>query len=136
MLANLNLGLFNEHSYTEDEDLKSFATQTINDDPQLDPKVPFEEGTISFAGSGPNSRTTHLFISYTSTNEHFGTTDWETPVGTIVNGMDVVKKLNSSYGDMPPWGNGPVQHKISTLGRRYIDEEFPNLDEIISCNIV
>ncbi len=124
-------------SYTQDDDLKAFAKTPINDDPQLNPKIPFVEGTISFAGSGPNSRTSHLFISDTSTNENFGTMLWETPVGSLVNNDDlkVVKKLNSDYGDSPPWGNGPEQHKINTMGRDYIKTEFPKLDEILRCVI-
>lgn len=61
--------------------------------------------------------------------------DWETPVGYVIEGLDVVKRLYSSYGDMPPWGNGPEQHKISQFGRRYIEEQFPDLDEILSCKV-
>jgi len=126
------------HSYTDDEDLKTFANTPIDDDPQLNPKVPFVEGTISFAGSGPNSRTSHLFISDTSTNKHFGTMLWETPVGSLVSNDDliVLKKLNSDYGDSPPWGNGPEQHKIIALGKDYIEKEFPKLDKILRCEII
>lgn len=122
-------------SYTDDEELQAFSKSTIDDDPQLDPKIPFVEGTISFAGSGPNSRSSHLFISYTSTNEHFGTMLWETPVGSVVEGMDVVRNLNSSYGDMPPWGNGPEQPLIAAHGKAYIEENFPNLDKFLKCTV-
>ena len=49
-------------SYSKDEELQKFARQTIPDDP---PKgIRFQRGTISFAGSGDNSRTSQLFISY------------------------------------------------------------------------
>jgi peptidyl-prolyl cis-trans isomerase A (cyclophilin A) len=58
---------------------------------------------------------------------------WETPVGYVIKGMDIVRKLNSSYGDMPPWGNGPEQPKIQFYGRRYIEEDFPNLDKFLKC---
>jgi cyclophilin family peptidyl-prolyl cis-trans isomerase len=51
-------------SYTTDEDLRRFANTPIRDDPQLDPPIPFGEGTLSYAGSGPNSRTSQLFIAY------------------------------------------------------------------------
>ena len=37
-------------SYTEDEELQTFADTPIPDDPQLNPPIPFEEGIISFAG--------------------------------------------------------------------------------------
>ncbi len=120
-------------SYTEDNDLRDFAKTPILDDPQLNPKIPFVEGTISFAGSGPDSRTSHLFISDTSTNEYFGTMLWETPVGSLISGNDleVVRKLNSDYSS-----DGPVQYKIATLGREYIETEFPKVDEILECKII
>lgn len=39
-----------------------------------------------------------------------------------------------SYGDMPPWGKGPVQGKI--YGHpEYIEENFPLLDKFIHCKV-
>ena len=37
--------------YSEDNELHQFADSTIPDDPQKDPKIEFEEGVISFAGT-------------------------------------------------------------------------------------
>jgi cyclophilin family peptidyl-prolyl cis-trans isomerase len=51
-------------SYTDDEDLRHFASHPIQDDLQLDPPILFEEGTVSYAGSGPNSRDSQLFVAY------------------------------------------------------------------------
>jgi len=121
-------------SYTQDSDLKAFADSTIMDDPQLDPPIPFDEGVISFAGSGPNSRTSHLFIAYGPVPS-LGKELWETPIGTVIDGMENVRRLNSEYGDMPPWGHGPQQHKIRQGGLAYIEQEFPNLDKFISCQV-
>jgi peptidyl-prolyl cis-trans isomerase A (cyclophilin A) len=73
----------------------------IPDDPKLNPLIPFETGTVAFAGSGPNSRTTQLFISYKPTT-HLGAAEWETPLGKVVQGMEHVNAFYS-YGDMPPW---------------------------------
>lgn len=122
-------------SYTEDKELQKFARQTIKDDPQLEPRIKFEPGMISFAGSGPNSRTSHLFIAYRA-GDNFGRELWETPIGTVVDGMDNIKKLNHEYGDGAPWGKGPTQHKINTLGNRYIEEEFPHLDKFLTCHVI
>ena len=119
-------------SYSKDVELIQFAEFTIQDDPQLNPPIKFEEGVISFAGSGPQSRTSHLFISYGS-SPGLGTQLWETPIGKVIEGMENVKKLYSGYGDMPPWGNGPEQWKISKRGEAYINEEFPKLDKFNSC---
>jgi hypothetical protein len=39
-----------------------------------------------------------------------------------------------SYGDMPPWGNGPVQGKIHS-GRSYIEDNFPLTDKFLTCTV-
>ena len=85
-------------------------------------------------GSGKNSRTSHLFISYGS-SESLGTQPWETPVGYVSSGMDTIHSLNHDYGDMPPWGHGPEQHKIRQGGRKYVEENFPALDEFLKCTV-
>ena len=36
---------------------------------------------------------------------------------------------------MPPWGNGPVQYKIHSEGRAYIEEHFPHLDRFLQCQV-
>ncbi len=36
---------------------------------------------------------------------------------------------------MPPWGNGPQQHKIQQGGRAYVDEYFPHLDRFHRCHV-
>lgn len=37
-----------------------------------------------------------------------------------------------SYGDMPPWGEGPNQQKIYS-GPNYIGDNFPKTDKFIRC---
>jgi cyclophilin family peptidyl-prolyl cis-trans isomerase len=90
---------------------------------------------VSFAaGSGPNSRNSQLFIAYTQ-SPGFGREKWETPVGRVIQGFDeVIMKLNHEYGDMPPWGKGPVQGKIWN-GPEYIKNEFPHMDHFTSCRV-
>ena len=88
-------------SYTDDRELKHFANKSIKDDPSIE--MPFEEGLVSFAGSGPNSRTSQLFISY-GPSQTLGTELWETPIGEVVDGMANIRKLYSGYGDGKPHG--------------------------------
>ncbi len=141
-------------SYTSDEELRRFADTTILDDPPLPPdkllpepdddekeqeRQPpplFREGRVSFAGSGPNSRTSQLFIAYENAGG-LGNSPWETPIGEVVNnGMETaVRMLYSGYGDMPPWGNGPQQGPIRNRGASYIDENFPLLDKFETCTV-
>jgi hypothetical protein len=88
---------------------------------------------ISFAGSGPNSRTSQLFIAYDGAG-NLGQSPWETPFGEVIEGMDNVRKLYS-YGDMPPWGKGPEQGPIRNRGSKYIEENFPLLDKFETCTV-
>lgn len=115
-------------SYTKDKDLRKLARQTIQDDPQLDPPIEFAEGVVSYAGSGPNSRSSHLFIAY-GPIKSLGKELWETPIGTIIEGMETVRKLYSGYGE------GPKQPQINYRGEEYILENFPKLDKFIHCSV-
>mmetsp|Transcript_20477 Transcript_20477/g.19703 ORF Transcript_20477/g.19703 Transcript_20477/m.19703 type:complete len:274 (-) Transcript_20477:397-1218(-) len=121
-------------SYTTDKELRSFAESTIQDDPQLTPHIAFDEGVISYAGSGKNSRNSQLFISY-GKSVGLGTQLWETPIGTIVQGFENVKNFYGGYGDMPPWGKGPTQQKIRHQGRKYMEENFPLTDSFLKCHV-
>ena len=120
-------------SYTTDVDLKHFARTPIPDDPRHDPVIPFGDGTVSFAGSGNNSRTSQLFISY-GRSKSLGTRKWETPVGTVIEGMDRLHKLHTYAGIKYPWGEGPDQAKIRS-GRSYMEENFPLTDKFVTCKV-
>mmetsp|Transcript_24472 Transcript_24472/g.41905 ORF Transcript_24472/g.41905 Transcript_24472/m.41905 type:complete len:295 (+) Transcript_24472:160-1044(+) len=121
-------------SYTNDVELKRFADKSIQDDPKREDLMPFREGYISFAGSGPNSRTSQLFIAYDRAGG-LGSSPWETPFGEVVEGMENVRNLYSVYGDMPPWGKGPQQGPIRNRGPSYIEESFPLLDKFETCTV-
>lgn len=86
-------------SYTKDTELVSYSKRSIQDDPKQEPPILFEPGTISFAGSGKNSRTSQLFISYGSA-QSLGTQLWEIPIGKVIAGLNNAVNFHS-YGDMP-----------------------------------
>lgn len=116
-------------SYTEDEEIKKYSSKIIPDDPQLHPPIKFEEGIISYAGSGPNSRTSQIFIAYGAIPS-LGRELWETPLGKITEGMEYVKEFYGGYGD-----NGPKQWKLQQKGIQYINAEFPLLDHFLLCSV-
>jgi cyclophilin family peptidyl-prolyl cis-trans isomerase len=66
--------------------------------------IPFEAGFVSFAGSGPDSRTGELFIAMPGASKEqlsrFGENDWETPFGFVEGNLTVLDKIYSGYGDM------------------------------------
>ena len=121
-------------TYSTDGELKKFADTQIKDDTKREDLMPFREGYLSFAGSGPNSRTSQLFIAYDRASG-LGNSPWETPFGEVVDGMDNVRNLYSVYGDMPPWGKGPQQGPIRNQGSKYIEENFPLLDKFQTCTV-
>jgi cyclophilin family peptidyl-prolyl cis-trans isomerase len=69
-----------------------------------DNDIPFEAGFVSFAGSGPDSRTGELFIAMpgasTAQLSKFGENDWETAFGFVEGNLTVLDKIYSGYGDM------------------------------------
>jgi peptidyl-prolyl cis-trans isomerase A (cyclophilin A) len=103
----------------------------ISDDPV---KGSNTRGTITFATAGPNTRTTQLFINFTD-NTSLDAQGFS-PFGKVTEGMDVVDKINSEYGEGAPNGNGPDQGRIQTEGNVYLKKDFPNLDYIKSVTIV
>ncbi|MGD0207813.1 MAG: peptidylprolyl isomerase [Verrucomicrobiota bacterium] len=91
-------------------------------------------GTITFATAGPNTRTTQLFINF-GNNINLDSMGFSS-FGKVTEGMDVVDKINSEYGDGPPYGSGPNQGRVQGEGNAYLKKDFPNLDYIKSATIV
>lgn len=127
--------------------LTGFVAQFgINGDPKVSavwrgariPDDPVKEinhkGTITFATSGPNSRTTQVFINLKDNAALDGM--GFAPFGKVVSGMKVVENLNAKYGEGAPKGIGPDQARIQTEGTAYLLTEFPALDYIKKGTIV
>jgi peptidyl-prolyl cis-trans isomerase A (cyclophilin A) len=104
---------------------------TIPDDPVTRSNA---RGTLTFATGGPNTRTTQVFINLT-TNSNLDGMGFS-PFGKVIDGMKVVDKLYSRYGDGAPRGNGPAQDRIQREGKAYLEKEFPKLDTITTAVIV
>ena len=82
-----------------------------------------KRGRITFAAqSRPNTRTTQLFINYGDNLNLDGMRF--APFGEVVEGMEVVDAINAEYGQQPSQG------QIGGRGNAYLDENFPNLDNI------
>ena len=104
----------------------------IKDDPV---KQSNKRGFITFAMGGPNTRTTEVFINLKDNASLDGM--GFAPFGEVTEGMDVVDKLFSGYGDMKEMGGrGPSQPRVQVEGKAYLDKEFPQLDSIKSATII
>lgn len=97
------------------------------------PKQSNQRGMVSFATSGPDSRTTQIFINYK--DNAFLDNMGFAPFGRIVQGMDVVDSLHKGYGEGAPRGRGPNQGRIQTEGNTYLRADFPELDYVKSATV-
>jgi peptidyl-prolyl cis-trans isomerase A (cyclophilin A) len=94
-----------------------------------------KRGYVTYATSGPNTRTTQLFINLADNSRLDGR--GFAPFGRVIEGMDVVDKLYAGYGDSPPMGYyGPDQNKIEAEGNAYLERSFPRLDYIKTARVV
>jgi len=91
-------------------------------------------GTLTFATAGPNTRTTQLFINFGDNANLDG--QGFAPFGKVIEGMDVVDKINGEYGEGAPYGRGPDQGRIQMEGNAYLKKDFPDLDYIKSATIL
>ena len=107
----------------------------IKDDP---PRVGNKRGTFAFSYKGPgnpNTRNTQIYINLADNSKN----DVEpfTILGTVVEGMDVLDRLYSGYGENS--GSGVRQGRQGPLeqgGNAYMDREFPLLDRILRVTVV
>jgi len=92
-------------------------------------------GYVTFAKSAlPNSRSTNLFINYR--NNSMLDSQGFSPIGKVIEGMEVVDKLYGGYGEGAPRGKGPSQAKIQQEGNVYLKSSFPELDYIKKARII
>jgi peptidyl-prolyl cis-trans isomerase A (cyclophilin A) len=103
-----------------------WQSANITDDPVTQDNAP---GTLVFATAGPNTRTTQLFINLADNTRGLGPQGFA-PFGKVIQGMDIVSKLYSGYGESPNQG------LIQSQGKAYLDKSFPKLDSIKSATIV
>ena len=107
------------------ETTAKWRVNRLKDDPVKQSNSP---GTLVFATSGPNTRTTQLFINYGDNKRLDGM--GFSPFGKVIDGMDVVKAICSEYGEKPS------QPRMEGEGNAYLLKEFPKLDFIKSATIV
>jgi peptidyl-prolyl cis-trans isomerase A (cyclophilin A) len=105
-----------------------WADSTLPDEPVRHSNL---RGTITFAKTAlPNTRSNQFFINLVD-NVSLDAMGFA-PVGRIVEGMDVVDRLNGEYGEAASQ-NQPM---IAERGNAYLLENFPKLDYIKTATIV
>ena len=106
--------------------------RTIPDDPVRQSNT---RATLAFAMTGPDTRSTQIYINLADNarldKEGFA------PFGRIVEGMDIVDRLYSGYGESAGGGmRGGKQGPIEEGGNAYLERNFPKLDWIRTARIV
>jgi peptidyl-prolyl cis-trans isomerase A (cyclophilin A) len=97
----------------------------ILDDP---PKEKNVRGTLAYAQSEPNTRATEIFINLAD-NKDLDEQGF-VPFAKVVEGMDVVDKLYSGYGEMMPEGKYIDPNRVENATNAYLLPRFPKLDYI------
>ncbi|MCC6527079.1 MAG: peptidylprolyl isomerase [Polyangiaceae bacterium] len=108
------------------------ATKWLNANIQDDPvKQSNTEGFVTYAQTNsPNSRSVQIFINYTDNS--FLDSKRFAPFGKVVEGMDVVRKFYSGYGEKTTSRQGDIASK----GNDYLHGTYPELDYIKSAVVV
>lgn len=110
---------------------KLWEERALRDEP---PKQSNTRGMVSYAMGGPNSRTTQLFINKRD-NSRLDAMGFA-PFARVIEGMEVVDKLYSGYGEGAPDGAGPAQDRLEHEGNAYANKYFPLLDSIVTARVV
>jgi peptidyl-prolyl cis-trans isomerase A (cyclophilin A) len=97
----------------------------IKDDPVL---FSNSKGTICFATSGPDTRTTQMFINL-SDNSRLNKIGFAA-FGRVNKGMKHIEAITDEYGEQPQ------QDKIQSEGNTYLKESFPKMDYIKRAYVV
>jgi peptidyl-prolyl cis-trans isomerase A (cyclophilin A) len=107
---------------------------TIPDDPL---KQHNTRGYVAFSNTGPNTRSTQVYINLGDNTARNDIEAGFAPFGLVVEGMDVVEKLYGGYGENSGGGmRAGHQDQMFEGGNAYLDREFPKLDKLIRATIV
>lgn len=109
-----------------------WRSESFPDDPV---RASNTRGTFAFAMTGPNARTTQIYINVSDQPRQDA--DGFAPFGKVVEGMQVVDRLYSGYAETSGGGmRGGKQGKLFEEGNAYLDREFPLLDKLQHARIV
>jgi peptidyl-prolyl cis-trans isomerase A (cyclophilin A) len=104
---------------------KKWRDSPIKDDLVMASNV---RGSVCYATAGADTRTTQLFINL-GDNSRLDKMGFA-PFGKVTEGIEVVDKITSQYGQRPNQG------LIQSRGNAYLKEDFPKLDYIKKATIV
>ena len=97
-------------------------------------RVSNTRGRVAFAFKDPGTRTTQVFISLVDLSRLDA--GGFAPFGEVTDGMDVVDRLYSGYGEESGGGlRGGDQSQILAEGNAWLDREYPQLSRLVKARI-
>jgi cyclophilin family peptidyl-prolyl cis-trans isomerase len=106
---------------------KVWQDERFPDDPVKDSNV---RGTFAFAMTGPDARTTQIYINTGDQSRLDGM--GFAPFGKVVEGMSIIDNLYAGYGETSGGGmRAGHQGKLFEEGNAYLDREFHLLDRLV-----
>eukprot|EP00929_Paragymnodinium_shiwhaense_P030989 TRINITY_DN1745_c0_g1_i1.p2 TRINITY_DN1745_c0_g1~~TRINITY_DN1745_c0_g1_i1.p2 ORF type:complete len:268 (-),score=63.43 TRINITY_DN1745_c0_g1_i1:151-858(-) len=102
---------------------KTWEAKTLSDDPVTQSN---KRGMMTYATAGPNTRTSQMFINFKDNSFLDG--QGFAPFAEVVNGMDIVDKIQNKYGEQPDQG------RIQGEGNKYLASDFPELSYVEGIN--
>lgn len=105
--------------------------ETLPDDPVRQSNT---RGFVSYAMTGPDARTTQLFVNLTDNSRL--DRDGFAPIGRVIRGTEIVDALYAGYAEESGGGmRGGHQEKLFAEGNAYLDRDFPKLDRLLKATI-
>lgn len=112
---------------------RKWRHKTIPDDRLRQPNT---TGYVAFANTGPNTRSTQVYINLGDNSARNDKEAGFAPFGKVVEGMDVVERIYTGYGENSGGGmRAGHQDKLFEEGNAYLDREFPKLDRLIRARL-
>ena len=94
-------------------------------------------GLMAFSNTAPDTRSTQVFINLGDNTAQNDKENGFAPFAQVVEGMDVVDKLYSGYGEHSGGGmRAGHQDAMFEGGNGYLDREFPKLDRLIRARVL
>jgi peptidyl-prolyl cis-trans isomerase A (cyclophilin A) len=104
---------------------------TFPDEPN---RVTFRGGTLSYAGSGTDSRTCHLFVALSPNGAALGNAAHEATIGHVQE-VGVFEKVAANFEKNGYSDLGELQAELVRVGNAAASA-YPDLDRILSAEIV
>ncbi|HEY8311478.1 MAG TPA: peptidylprolyl isomerase [Gemmatimonadaceae bacterium] len=112
--------------------IAAWKTRAIPDDSVRTSNM---RGTLAYAMTGPNTRTTQIYINLAN-NPQLDAQGFA-PFAEITSGMDAADRLYSGYGESAGGGvRAAKQGLIEAGGNAYLTRAFPKLDYIVRAVVV